>query len=436
MELSINDYINFISLHNSPWGWLLLSVFFILIAQFCSFMTISLMCIYPQILWAASWKPIVTLYPIYPLIMFLCLKYLRQIVIAIFENRYGIAILFSSLIVIWAFLSPFLYPASYGLPITFTQNPNYQRGIQLLAVLLFLPAVLNSREDIRSFLHSTTLLLVLVHLLVIIAAVFFLVSGHSLYDLHLMRILDTPPVFWESGLLLLCLAYYFVLRKMNSGFLIFFIVIGCVGLILGNSRTRFLATFFCLLYFIYPFVSKRILAWTVSIVLLLSVSPLLLPHNVTDYFSRLINQRIEQSSGNDFSEIARGRMNACKFAYERWKKHPLLGVGSCYILPRESMLDKRNAKSMPRVHNYYFEVLAGQGATGFVLLIIVLGLTFIMIWRIAREKANKVLDGRLIIALFWFGIINWLFKESWGITYSTIAMLSAYTRIRKSASPV
>ena len=359
---------------------------------------------------------------------------MRQIFIAILSFRYRFVVLLSILIVFWSFLSPVLYSASYGPAITFTLNPNYHRAILLLAIFLLLPAVLHTREDILSFLHSTTILFIFIHLLLIVATVMFLISGNSLYDLHLMRILDTPPIYWESGLFLLCVGYSFVVRKMSTGFLIFFAVIGFSGLLLGNSRTRFLATFLCLLYFIYPYVSRRLIAWAITIVFLLAVIPLLMPHNVINYFTRLVNQRVEQSYGKTFAEMSSGRMIAYTFAYKRWKDSPFLGVGSCYVLPRQKTFINRSQKSMPRVHNYYLEVLAGQGTVGFIVLIAILGMTFLTIWRVGRIKSKHAPDARLIIAFFYFGIINWFFKESWGITYSTIVLIAAYSRIPKSAT--
>lgn len=432
MELSQNDYINFIDLNNSIWGLLTLSLLFIIIAQLRPLWALSLMCVYPTIPWSASYKPIITLYPVYPLVLFFCFKYLKEIIRAVFANRYSFVIMLSCLIIIWSFLSTLLYPASYGPPISFSQNPNFQRGVLLLAVLLFLPALLRSRYDIRRFLFSTTNLLMAIHILIVIVAVFYLMSGHYLYDLHLMRLLETPPIFWESGLLLLCLAYFFVLSEMNTGLLIVFATLACAGLILGNSRTRFLSTIFCLLYFLYPYVSKRMIALIVSLVLFLSLSPLALPDNVNDYFSRLINQRIKQSSSNNLSQITAGRTEMYEFAFKRWTENPMLGVGSCYILPRKATINQQSMGA-PRVHNYYLEVLAGQGAVGFGLLIIVVGMCIIMTLRIAILKADKAVDGRLIVALFFFGIINWAAKESWGITYCAIALLSMYMRTRESA---
>ncbi|MBA4369133.1 MAG: hypothetical protein C0403_16005 [Desulfobacterium sp.] len=430
VELSIANYVDYVTLSNSAWGWFALSLLFIVIAQFRPFMAIALMCFYPTVIWAAAWNPFITLYPAYPLILFLFIKYMKQIFKAFFTFRYRIVIVLSALIVIWAFLAPLLYTATYGPPITFTKSPNYHRGLQILATLLLLPAVLRSRDDIQKFISSTAHLLILVHLLLIIASTFFLLSGHALYDLHLMRILETPPVFWESGLLLLCLGYLFVRREMNFSLLIVFGVLACAGLILGNSRTRFLATFLTLLYFMYPYISKRLFSWVMSIMLLMSVSIIMLPH-FEDYLSRLIKQRIEQSESKNLSELTSGRSTAYAFAYKRWKSSPFVGVGTCYILPRSTAVNQGPNIKMHRVHNYYLEVIAGQGIIGFGLLIIVIGISVIMVMRVALINANKAVDGRIIVALFFFGLINWMFKESWGITYCTIAILSAYTETRK-----
>jgi hypothetical protein len=403
------------------WGWFVLSTLFIVLAQFRPFMAIALMCIYTEIPWSASWKPIVTIYPAYPFLLFLYIKYSTRIVGAVFDLRYRLVILLSALIIVWSFLSPVLYPASYGPSITFTQNPNYHRAITLLSLLLFIPAVLRSRNDIRGFLLSTIHVLIAIHILVVIATVYFLMSGHSLYELHLMRILNTPPVFWESGLLMLGLAYLLVFREISTLSLISLGILACIGLLLGNSRTRFLATFICLFYFLYPYISKRLIAWIVSLMLLLTASPILLPHNAKDYSSRLIKQRIEQSTTMDINKISSGRISTYKFTFERWKESPLVGVGSCYILPRT--LDKA-----PRVHNYFLEILAGQGLLGLILLISVLVISFIIISHIGMKKAYNVVEGRFIVALFLYGLINWMFKESWGITYCTIAMLSVYSQ--------
>ena len=104
-------------------------------------------------------------------------------------------------------------------------------------------------------------------------------------------------------------------------------------------------------------------------------------------------------------------------------------MGSCYILPRDKAV-VNGQKSMPRVHNYLLEVLAGQGWVGFSLLLAVLAVTFKNIWKINKFKAHEAIDGRLIVAFFGFGFLNWLFKESWGMTYSAIILLSAFVRVR------
>ncbi|MFZ5570356.1 MAG: O-antigen ligase family protein [Thermodesulfobacteriota bacterium] len=433
MELSINEYVDFIRLTNSLWGWLAFSTLLLLIAQFRPLMAISLMCFYPTLLWSAPWKPIVTLYPCYPLILFLVIKYVRKILSAILGFRYRIVIILSAFIIIWSFFSPLLYPVPYGLPITFTQNPIYQRGILSIVILFLMPAALGSRDDIRKFLYATFQLFIVVHLLVVLAAVFFLALGNSIYDLHLMRILDTPPIYWESGLFLIFLAYAFVGRKVRSSMIMWYGMLAFAGLVLGNSRTRFLATLLCLLYFMYPNVSKRLIAWMLTLALLSSTSLLLLPGSVEDYFSKLIQQRIEQSSGKTFAEMSTGRTKAYEYAYKKWKENPFVGVGSCYILPRSIYTGV--STPIPRVHNYYLEVLAGQGVVGFGLLIIVLFICFVSMLKIGMMKSTMVLDGRLIVALFLFGVINWMFKESWGITYSAITMLSLYRQTKESESP-
>lgn len=423
MELSINNYINFLNLEGSLWGWLVMSVLLILVAQLRPFLVVALMSFYPTVLWSASWKPFVTLYPIYPLLLFLFVKFIKDVFVALFEFRYGLAVWLSVLIVAWSFMSPVLYTESFGKTISFSMNPNYQRGINTLFLLFIIPALVKTREDIRRFFDSTAHMFMAAHVLLTIAAVFFLLAGHPLYDLHLMRFLDTPPVYWESGLLVLLLAYFLVNRKMGAGLLIAFCILALFGLILGNSRTRFVATFLCVVYFIYPYINGRILAWATVLFILILSSLAVLP-GVEGYFSRLIDQRVEQSVGKSFSEMSLGRVSAYEYAYKRWQEKPLLGVGSCYILSKTALINKRT--NVARVHNYYLEVLAGQGIAGFFLLAAVLGISSVMILKIIFSKAYTVMDGRMLVALFLFGTINWMFKESWGITYSIIALLSVY----------
>ena len=397
-------------------------------------MAIALMCFYPTIPWSASWKPIVTLYPIYPLTLFLVLKYIRFIFRAVLKRYYGIVVLLPGVIICWSLLSPVLYEASAGPAFTLVTTPNYQRGLLSLAVLLLLPAVLQNRNDIEEFIRSSAQLFILIHCVVIVVAMFFVLSGHPVNRLHLMRVLDTPPIYWESGLLLLALAYLFVVRKMGAPVLIGFAIIGIAGLILGGSRTRFVVTFICLLYFMYPYISIRLTAFVFSFCIVLLMVVLIVPGSAKNYFSLIIGERIEQSVVADISDpkeierLTSRRTVAYETAFERWRQKPLFGVGSCYILPRDKAV-VNGQKSMPRVHDYLLEVLAGQGWAGFSLLLAVLAVTFKNLWKINRFKAREVIDGRLLVAFFGFGFLNWLFKESWGMTYSAIILLSAYVRV-------
>lgn len=432
MELSLNNYVNFLSLEGSLWGWLVMSVLLILVAQFRPFLVVALMSFYPTVLWSASWKPFVTLYPTYSLMLFFFVKHIKDVFVALFEFRYGIAVWLSLIIVAWSFMSPVFYSDAYGKSILFSLNPNYQRGLSNLFLLIIIPTLVRKREDIRHFFVSSAHVLMFTHVILTVAAVFFLLAGHSLYELHLMRFLNTPPVFWESGLLVLLLAYFLVNRKMSAGLLIIFCILALFGLILGNSRTRFLATFLCGIYFIYPYINVRIVAWTSVLVILILSSLAVLP-GVEGYFSRLIDQRVEQSVGKSFSEMSSGRESAYDYAYNRWQEKPLLGVGSCYIFPKADLINKRTSSA--RVHNYYLEVLAGQGLSGFSLLVVVLGICLVMILKIVFSKADAVMDGRMLVALFMYGTINWMFKESWGITYSIIALLSVYGKSTESGLP-
>lgn len=425
IELSINNYINFFTLEGSLWGWLIMSVLLVIVAQFRPFLVVALMIFYPTVLWSASWRPFVTLYSIYPLLLFLFVKHIKDIFVSLFEYRHGLVVWLSVLIVAWSFMSPVLYPESYGETIPFSLNPNYHRGISTLFLLFFIPAVIKTRDDIHQFFSSTAYMFIVAHILLLIVAIFFLLAGHPLYDLHLMVFLNTPPIYWESGLFVLLLAYFLVNRKMGAGYLIAFCVLALFGLVLGNSRTRFVATFICMAYFIYPYINGRIVAWSTVLVILVTSCLAVLP-GVGGYFARLIDQRVEQSVGKTFYEMSSGRTMAYEYAYNRWKEKPLMGVGSCFILPKENLVNKQT--NIIRVHNYYLEVLAGQGLAGFFLLLAVLGISLMIIIKIVFKKADRVIDGRMLVALFLFGTINWMFKESWGITYSVIALLSVYDK--------
>ncbi len=423
MELSLNNYVNFLSLEGSLWGWLIMSAVLVMLALFRPYLVIAMMSFYPTVLWAASWKPFVTLYPTYPVILFFIIKYFKEEFLSLFEFRHGLSVWLSLVIVAWSFMSPLMYSDAHGKTIEFSANPNYQRGITILFLLFIVPVLIKTRDDIRRFFVSSAHVFMFTHVFLTVAAVFFLLAGHPIYELHLMRFLNTPPVFWESGLLVLLLGYFLVNRKMNGGFLIFFCVLALFGLVLGNSRTRFLATFICLVYFIYPYINGRLVAWAGALSILVLSSLVMLP-GVEGYFERLIDQRVEQSVGKSFSEMSNGRMSAYEYAYKRWQEKPALGVGSCFIFPKENLINKRT--SAARVHNYYLEVLAGQGVVGFSFLVSVLGLCLVMIVRIVTGKASDVMDGRMLVALFMYGAINWMFKESWGITYVIIALLSVY----------
>lgn len=433
MELSLNNYINFLSLEGSIWGWFVMSMLLILVAQFRPFLVLSMMIFYPTVLWSASWKPFVTLYSIYPLFLFLFIRHIKDIFVAFFEFRHGLVVWLSVLIVAWSFMSPVLYPKSYGETISFSLNPNYQRGIGTLFLLFFIPAIIKTRDDIHQFFSSTAYMFMAAHILMLVAAIFFLLTDHPLYDLHLMLILKTPPIYWESGLFVLLLVYFLVNRRIGAGYLIAFCVLALFGLVLGNSRTRFVATFICMAYFIYPYINGRIVAWSTVLIILATSSLMVLP-GVGGYFARLIDQRVEQSAGKSFNEMASGRVMAYEYTYNRWKEKPLMGVGSCFILPKINLINKKT--NIFRVHNYYLEVLAGQGIVGFSLLIVVLVISLIIIFKIVIKKAGLVIDGRMIMTLFLFGTINWIFKESWGITYSVIALLSVYDKSGESVMPL
>jgi O-antigen ligase len=439
LEFSFNQYVHYINFLDSFWGWVGLSTALLLVAHFWPPKAVALMSFYPTVLWSASWKPIVTLYPVYLLVLFMVVKYHRRIFRAITNRRYNLAVMMIGLITCWSLLSPIVYQASQGPAFTLLTTPNYQRGLLLLGVLLILPAFLQTRDDIFKFIRAFISLFIIVHCVMSAIAILFVASGHSIYQLHLMRVLDTPPIYWESGLLLIGLAYLFVERKMKLPILIVLGLVGLVGLIIGGSRTRFLTTFICLLYFMYPYMSVRLTVACASLAFFIFVVVLCMPGSAKNYFSTIIGQRIEQSTIGDIKDskeierITSRRTVTYKKAFERWRERPIFGVGSCYILPRDAAV-VQGKKSMPRVHNYILEVLAGQGIVGISLLMAVLVISFKNIWRISKYKSSAVIGGRLIIALFGFGLINWVFKESWGITFCVVIMLSAYAGTLRSAN--
>ncbi|MFH2044517.1 MAG: O-antigen ligase family protein [Pseudomonadota bacterium] len=422
------DYINFLNLDGSLMGLLALSLFFVVIAIVRPYLAIAMLCIYTEFPWSASFKPLLTVYPIYPLAAVLLLRYARQIADALSKRRYNIAVVFAFIIALWAALSPLFYPVRDGIPITFTQNPVMHRALQTIAILVLLPAVLCTRDDINRLIRSIFFLLMSVHVIVLIFAFFFVFSGYPLSDLHKMRILNTPPVYWESGLLLICLVYFFILRKGSSLRLICFSILACFGLIVGNSRARFVASMLCILYFIRPYLSVRIFAGIVAFLFFIFVSVIAMPERTKDYLLKLVVKRVEQSTKGNLDKISNSRIEQYKAAINQWEKSPLIGVGSGYTMPPIRMIGTTKPIRV-RIHNHFLEVLTAQGIVGFILLITILISTLKKTLIITKEKADKEIDGRLIIALFIYGIINWLFKESWGTTYATIAMIGAYKQV-------
>lgn len=399
------------------------------LAQFRPYMAIALLCFYPNILWASSSKPFITLYPIYFLIIFLGFRYFKQILLAIVTFRYRICVIISIVIITWSFLTPWFYPSGGGEAFTFASNPNYRRWLEILVPLILLPASIRNRADLHRFLFSAFYIIIVIHCIAILGSTLFLLFGHSFHEIHRMVFLNMRPIYWESGLLLLFIAYSFINFKISPFILIFLAIIGCAGLILGNSRTRFLSTFLCTAYFIYPYVSKRLFFWGMSFFLLLSTvagGTAFFSGTVSKYFTGLVDQRIEQSVSDDVKTQTSGRNTSYEYAINRWKTNTLFGVGSCYIYPTKKFSSTNGF--FGRLHNYYLEVLAGQGIIGFTLLLMVLGTSKLMVVKILWNRARETIDGRIIVGLFLWGLINWMFKESWGITYTSICLLSVYTR--------
>lgn len=417
------EYIQFVNLDGSVIGLLLLSTLFVAIAIFRPFWAIAILCIYTELPWSASWKPFVTLYPIYPLSLVLILRYARQIGGALLSRCYGIPITLSMVLMAWILLSPLIYPAFDGFPVTFSQNPNFFRASQTIIILLLLPAVLRTRVDINKLIHSMIGLLMSVHVLLIIAVLFFAADGYRLADVHRMQILNTPPVYWESGLLIIFLAYLLIQKETMLIMLGLFGVLASVGLVVGNSRARVLATVLSLLYFLRRNVSIRMFSALALFLFLLMGGALIVPNSAKDYLSVLVKGRVEQSTKGTMEQISNARLSQFAAAYTRWKKSPWVGVGSGYTMP--ITYNERGKRIRVRVHTHFLEVLAAQGMIGVAVLLFVLGFTIRNAIITVGKRFLFEEDGRLIFALFVYGVINWCFKESWGITYAAIAMLQA-----------
>nr|WP_319491160.1 O-antigen ligase family protein [uncultured Desulfobacter sp.] len=428
MDLSfgVSDSIFFLDYFASLWGLLFISAAVVIVAVYRPYIAIAILCFYPNILWAASWKPFVTLYPIYFLFLVLCLRYARRIFICFFTFRYKLCILIPFVIVTWSFLSPWLYPVHGSNAFSLASNPNYKRWLEIIFPLLILPAAIESHDEFREFMFSVFLVIIGIHFISFLASGLFIVCGHPVYEIHRMVFLNMRPIYWESGLLLLFIAYAFVHNRFPPFILVLLALVGCIGLVLGNSRTRVLSTFVCFIYFIYPYVSRRLFFWGIAFVLSFSLvagGAAVFSGKINVYIAGLIEQRIEQSMSKDEKVRTSGRARTYQYALDRWQANPLLGVGSCYIYPTTKFTSQA---SIGRLHNYYLEVLAGQGGVGFVLLLAVLGISAVMAFKIFRAKAKESVDGRMAVALLVWGLINWMFKESWGITYTAICLLSIY----------
>lgn len=427
------NLIRFLDISVSPLGFIGLSIALIGIAWFRPFIAIAMLCFFSTLPFSASIKVVITWYPFYLVSLFLLFKYRENIMAALQGLKYDKTAILSMFIVSWSVLSPFLYPVRDGMPYTTSNGPTFFRGLETIVLLILLPAVIRNRNDMHKMLRSLCQVIIGLHFALIPLITLFVLRGNGIGNIYRMEVLDVPPVYWESGLLILCAMYLSAGKSMKQTTLIVLVMLACAGIVLGNSRTKVFSTLLCLLYFGYPYINVKVVSIGTVVLTLFTAGIFFTPGAFTQSLKERVESRIEQMMSPDKDEMTSGRTSLFRYAIDAWKESPVLGVGGCYVTKPEMNLNHIFDRQRP--HNYFLEVLGGQGLVGFFLLMLVLGITVRRIWRITRNPISKINDGRLIMALLIYNLLNWLSKESWGMVYPLIIMLGIYDRVGLANAP-
>lgn len=423
-----SQYINFFSLEPSLLTCFLVSAIFVFISNFRPQWMLAIICVQPYLLWIVSCNIGFAFYPAYALAITTAIKFNSKVLRAATTRQYNGIIFLCMIIVMWAILSPLIYPIRDGFHAGWTISR--ERVIEIFLPILFLPILVHTRYQLNHFISALIKTLIISHFIIFLFALAFVTSGESISSLWKMRILGITSVYWESGLLLICLIYLYISRKISFSLGFIFSIIAVLGLAIGGSRSRIIATLLSSAYFILPYLSRKAVGVIAVLTIILSTFTILPSSFKESIFSR-ITERIAQSSDSDLREATSGRSDLYLEAYERWKESPIIGVGSGYAV-RPILINGEPVRRSP--HSFFIELLACQGIVGIFLLLTI----FVKLLKKISFLNKSVTylsdlrsEERLIIALIIYGITNWAFKAHWGIAFSAITLLACFDRIVK-----
>lgn len=415
-------YVDFLKIEPSILNFALVGLIFIFIAKNRPLWSLSIIVVLPFMLWMSSCNLGFVFYSGYALIITLAINYIKAFPLAFHNKKYKGIVLLSILLVLWAILSPLFYPVRDGLHVGWSLSR--ERAIEFLPPLLLFPIVIRNVKDVKVFIRSFINVLLFAHIFIILSSVFFIASGQSISSIGKMRIFGLTAVYWESGLLLLCIIYLLIVQKLRPSACFLFSSVAIIGLVIGGSRSRILATLFSIVYFMVPYAHKRIITGVTFVLLALSFF-FVLPNSFKAVLFSKVVARIEQSTDTDIMEATSGRSDLYSEAYERWKESPVLGVGSGYAI-KPIIINDEVVRRSP--HSFFIELLACQGLLGVLVLLIIL---FKVIRIVFRNEAcssyfNLSAERRLVVSFIIYGVVNWAFKAHWGITFSAIALFSCF----------
>lgn len=147
-----------------------------------------------------------------------------------------------------------------------------------------------------------------------------------------------------------------------------------LGIALSGTRTALLASVVGMAFGLASLTRLRLVARIAIFVLLASAILLLLPYvESLKSFQRLGTTGTELTSGD-----LNNRTNNWREGLASFEQHPLLGVGGNMYRSVNSLTKSNEGKVS---HNSYLSVLVELGLIGFIIFMMILGITFVQAWR-------------------------------------------------------
>ncbi len=238
-----------------------------------------------------------------------------------------------------------------------------------------------------------------------------LIGGNSIFFAYYL----TFPLFLAFG-------YYFKvkdravkrIKNIKFGWLFaFYIALLLLALVLANSRGAFLAVLLGFLFFLFFAGNKKQkIVFAVFSLIFVFIAYL---NSQNQFLYSYLGNYARLFDLNPFRSSSETRLLAWKIAFDGFLEHPVFGYGpenyqqifDKYYNPK--FLDFSFAETIwDKPHNFFLEILGGQGVVGFLTYILLIFYLFQTLFRLYKNEENES-QKRFYLALA-SGLFAYLFQ--------------------------